>query len=195
MSVIHTLFSKARAEVIRLLFADSSKEFHLRELVRLSGMAIRTLQNELSKLEAAELLLSRRDGNRLYFRANTDHPIFPELHGISLKTTGLADRLTEALNGMEGIELAFVFGSFANDKATAQSDIDLIVVGNVGLRALAPRLRELSAELGREINPYAISSKNFASKAKAGDAFIADVISKPKLWIRGGVDELTKLAS
>jgi predicted nucleotidyltransferase len=96
---------------------------------------------------------------------------------------------------MEGIELAFVFGSFANDKATAQSDIDLIVVGNVGLRALAPRLRELSAELGREINPYAISSKNFASKAKAGDAFIADVISKPKLWIRGGVDELTKLAS
>jgi predicted nucleotidyltransferase len=195
MSVLLTLFSKARAEIIRLLFADSSQELHLRELVRLSGMAVRTLQNELSKLEAAELLLSRRDGNRLYFRANTDHPIYPELHGISLKTTGLADRLSDALEGLKNIELAFVFGSFASEEETAQSDIDLIVIGGIGLRTLAPPLRELSAELGREINPYVISSKNFALKLETGDAFIVDVMSKAKLWIRGGADELTKLAS
>jgi DNA-binding transcriptional ArsR family regulator len=88
VNVIQVLFPRARASLVRLLFADPAKEFHLRELARLSALSIGTLQAEVRKLSAAGLLISRRDGNRLYFRANTGHPVFPELQGLALKAAG-----------------------------------------------------------------------------------------------------------
>ena len=97
MNAPNVIFSKVRAEVMRLLFADPSKELHLRELARLSRLALGTLQTEVKNLTTAELLLVRRDGNRLYYRANTDHPVFPELQSLSLKTSGLGNQLWAAL--------------------------------------------------------------------------------------------------
>ena len=141
MGVLQVLFPQVRAEVLRLLFADPSKEFHLRELARLSHLALGTLQAEVKKLTAAQLLTPRRDGNRLYYRANIGHPIFGELQSIALKTTGLREQLAEALEGLPGIQLALVYGSLASDTAGAASDVDLLVIGSVGLRTLAPRLR------------------------------------------------------
>jgi predicted nucleotidyltransferase len=193
MSVIHVLFPRVRAELIRLLFADPLKEFHLRELVRLSALSVGTLQSEVRRLSAAGLLTPRRDGNRLYYRANTAHPIFPDLQGIALKTTGLRERLAEALTGAHGVEFAFVFGSQASGAATAGSDVDLLIVGSAGLRALAPRLRQVSAALAREVNPHVLTRQTFISKARAGNPFIANVLAAPKLWIIGGADELGDL--
>lgn len=193
MSAIDVIFPKVRAELVRLLFADPAKEFHLRELSRLSSLAIGTVQQEVVKLSSAELLTSRRDGNRLYYRANTGHPIFPDLQGIALKTTGLRDQLASALAGLPGVDLAFVFGSQASGTAGAGSDVDLLVIGKVGLRVLAPRIRPLTSTLGREINPHILSRETLASKTEAGDAFIANVLAAPKLWIIGGADELGKL--
>lgn len=193
MSVLTILFPKVRAELVRLLFADPSKELHLRELSRLSQLALGTLQSEVRKLAAAELIVGRRDGNRLYYRANTAHPIFPELQGLALKTTGLREQLVAALHGLEGVRLAMVFGSQAAGNARADSDVDLLVVGTVGLRALAPRLRPVSAALGREINPHVLAPETLAAKARSGDAFVTRVLAGPKLWIIGGTDELGTL--
>jgi DNA-binding transcriptional ArsR family regulator len=102
MSAIEVIFPKVRGEIMRLLFSDPSKEFHLRELSRLSSLALGTIQQEVSKLTRADLLIARRDGNRLYYRANTGHPIFSELQGIALKTTGLREQLADALAGVPG---------------------------------------------------------------------------------------------
>ena len=193
MSVIHVLFPKVRAELVRLLFADPAKELHLRELVRLSHLSIGTLQAEVRKLSAAGLLISHRDGNRLYYQANTNHPIFPELQSLALKTTGLREQLATALTGLPDIELAFVFGSQASGTAGADSDVDLLVIGGVGLRLLAPRLRPVTSTLGREVNPHVLSRETFVAKARANDAFITNVLAAPKLWIIGGADELGNL--
>ena len=190
MSVIHVLFPQVRAELVRLLFADPAKEFHLRELARLSNLSIGTLQSEVRRLSGAGLLTSYRDGNRLYYRANTAHPIFPELQGLALKTTGLREQLAGALTGVPGVELAFVFGSQASGTAAAGSDVDLLVVGGVGLRELAPRLRPVTATLLREVNPHVLSRETFIAKARSGDAFITNVLAAPKLWIIGEADEL-----
>jgi len=193
MNVLQVLFPQVRAELVRLLFADPAKEFHLRELARLSKLAIGTLQAEVRKLSSAELLSSRRDGNRLYYRANSAHPIFPELQSLALKTTGLREQLAAALAGLPGIDLAFVFGSQAAGTAGAGSDVDLLVVGSVGLRPLAPRLRPLAGSLGREVNPHVLSRETFVAKARSKDAFISSVLAAPKLWIIGGADELGTL--
>jgi hypothetical protein len=193
MSVIDVLFPRVRAGLVRLLFADPTKEFHLRELARLSRLSVGTLQSEVRKLSEAGLLNSRRDGNRLYYRANREHPVFPELQGLALKTTGLREQLADALAGMPGIEFGFIFGSQASGAVGAGSDVDLMVVGSVGLRALAPRLRPVTATLMREVNPHVLSRKTFVAKARAGDAFISNVLAAPKLWIKGGPDELGEL--
>ncbi len=193
MSVIHVLFPQARAELVRLLFADPSKEYHLRELARLSNLSIGTLQSEVRRLAAPGLLTARRDGNRLYFRANIAHPVFPELQGLALKTTGLREQLVDALTGAPGVEIAFVFGSQASGSAGAGSDVDLLIIGSAGLRALAPRLRPLTAALAREVNLHVLARKTFITKARGGDAFISNVLAAPKLWIIGGADELGNL--
>lgn len=193
MSAIEAIFPKVRAEILRLLFTDPAKEFHLRELSRLSGLALGTIQQEVAKLSRADLLVARRDGNRLYYHANTGHPIFSELQGIALKTTGLREQLSTALAGVPGIKMAFVFGSAAAGTTGAASDVDLLVVGNVGLRALAPKLRPLTSSLGREVNPHVLTRDTLAAKAHAGDAFIANVLAAPKMWITGDSDELGKL--
>lgn len=190
MSVLNVLFPQVRAEVLRLLFTDPGKELHLRELSRLSQLALGTLQAEVRKLAAAELILARRDGNRLYYRANSAHPVFPELQGLALKTTGLREQLVAALAGLDGMRLAFVFGSQASGTAGAASDVDLLVVGSVGLRALAPRLRPVAEALGREINPHVLAPDTLSAKARSGDAFVTTVLAGPKLWIIGGADEL-----
>jgi predicted nucleotidyltransferase len=191
--VIHVLLPRARAELVRLLFADPAKEFHLRELARLSKLSVGTLQTEVRRLFGAGLLTSRRDGNRLYYRANIIHPIFPELQSLALKTTGLRDQLAEALTGLPGVELAFVFGSQASGASGAASDVDVFVVGRAGLRALAPRLRPVAEALARDVNPHVLSRETFIAKARAGDAFVTNVLAAAKIWIIGGDDELGHL--
>lgn len=194
MSELHSLFPRARAEIFRLLLANSGTELHLRDLARQSGMAVGALQKEVQRLEEMELIMSRRDGNRLYYQANDSHPLYPEIRGIVEKTCGLQDQLSQAIMELEGVELAFIFGSTAGGDAKAASDVDFFVIGSIGLRKLTPKLRNVSQSLGREINPYTISAKSFSQKIGDGDAFIQSVLNSPKRWIKGSDDELKTMA-
>lgn len=192
-STLSTLFPQVRAELLRLLFCGQGVRLHVRELARQSGLTLGTVQDELKKLTAGGLLLSERDGNRRYYSANADHPVFPDLRSLVLKTTGLRDVLAASLAEVDGIELAFIFGSFAADSAGSGSDVDLMVLGTVSLRTLAPRLRRASAELHREINPHALTPAEWTRRLKADDAFIRRVAREPKLWLKGGAHELGSL--
>lgn len=192
MSLLQILFPQVRAEVLRLLFADETRELHLRELTRQSGLSLGTLQTEVEKLRAADLLLSRRDGNRLYFRANAAHPLFADLRQLVLKTAGLREVLADALRDVPAIELAFVFGSLAAGTGKAGSDVDLLVIGDAGLRALAPRLRSAAERLGREINPVTMTAAEFI-RDRTKKPFLRDVLAKDKLFVKGNSDELARL--
>lgn len=192
MKLLEILFPRGRAEMLRLLFADEGRELHLRELTRQSGLSLGTLQTEVEKLCAADLLLSRRDGNRRCFRANAAHPLFTDLRQLVLKTAGLREVLAEALHGVPQVELAFVFGSLAASAGKAGSDVDLMVIGDAGLRALAPRLRKAAERLGREINPVTMTATEFA-RDRGKKPFLRDVLAKEKLFIKGNADELARL--
>ncbi len=192
MSLLSVLFPQVRAEVIRLLFAEAGRELHLRDLTRQSGLTLGTMQGELEKLSAADLVTSRRDGNRRYYRANASHPLFADLRQIVLKTSGLHDVLVEALKGVKGIAVAFVFGSLAAGQGKAASDVDLMVIGDAGLRALAPGLRRASERIGREINPVTMTVAEYA-KGRKKNALLLDITDKEKLFIIGGADELGRL--
>jgi predicted nucleotidyltransferase len=193
MNLLSELFPKARADILRQLFENPSKELHLRDLARAAGLAPASLQRELGKLAEIELIIPRRDGNRLYFRANSDHPLYPELHGIVIKTTGIAYGLGQALKPFEGIEAAFIFGSTASGESVSRSDVDLLVLGSIGLRKLSPALRGLAEKFGREINPVCLTSAEWLTKKSTGDVFVSRLIAEPKLWLKGGPDALAAM--
>lgn len=193
MSLLLVLFPRVRAEVMRLLFADPRRELHLREIARQGNLSLGTVQQEVGKLADADLIISRRDGNRRYYAANSRHPVFLDLQQLVLKTSALRDVLARALEKIDGIEVAFVFGSLALGPGRAESDIDLVVIGRPGLRALAPGLRRASRQLHREINPHTFTPAEWSKKRKAGNAFLGSVVSGQKLFLQGGPDELARL--
>jgi DNA-binding transcriptional ArsR family regulator len=186
------LSSRARAEIFRLLFGVSAQELHVRELERRSGLALGTIQQELKKLEGMELLVARKDGNRVYYTANTAHPLYQDIHSLVLKTSGLIEVLREALSG-EGITAAFVFGSVAREEEGAEGDVDIMIVGDVGLKAVSAWLSGVSEKLCREVNPHVMSNAEFRRRRESGDHFVLRVLESPKLFVVGDQDELARL--
>jgi predicted nucleotidyltransferase len=183
------LSSRVRAEIFRLLFGLNEKELHMREMERQAALSLGTIRQDLQKLVKLDLVKARRDGNRLYYRANTDHPLFPEIRNLVLKTAGLVEVIKSALD-REGIEVAFIFGSLARSKERAESDVDLMVIGTIGLRSLSSRLAGVSEQIGREINPHALSIEEFRRRKQNGNHFLSNVIESPKLFIIGSENDL-----
>ncbi|HWB05489.1 MAG TPA: nucleotidyltransferase domain-containing protein [Verrucomicrobiales bacterium] len=183
------LSSRVKAEVFRLLFGVVTAPLHLRELARRSGLAVGTVRQELQRLSGLDLVRVQPDGNRTAYQAATDHPLFQEIHGMVLKTSGLVDVLRGALTSPE-VSLAFVFGSMAAGNPAAQSDIDLFVIGTLTLRQLTARLTGLPEKLGREINPHILTPDEFRRRRKSKDHFVTTVLAGPRLFVKGGPDEL-----
>jgi predicted nucleotidyltransferase len=194
MATLDRLFlSRSRAEVLRILFGVTRPEMHVRAIERASGLTINAIRVELAKLRELDLVVERRDGNRLYYAANRSHPFHDELRSIVLKTSGLRDVLTDALQGLP-IRVAFVFGSVACDEEKARSDVDLMVIGEVGLRAIARALQGVSEKIGREANAVTMTPKEFKERLAKNDAFLQDVMAKPKIFVIGDVDDLAAMA-
>jgi DNA-binding transcriptional ArsR family regulator len=186
------LSSQGRAEIFRLLFGPGSCELHLRELERQTGLSDATLRQELKKLTRLGLIEARQDGNRTYYHARTEHPLYPDIRNLVLKTSGLADMLREAL-GEAGIRVAFVFGSIASGREKAESDVDLMVIGAITLRQLSRRLSGIAVKLGREVNPHVLTPEEFARRVRERDHFITSVLETPRLFVTGSEDELERL--
>ena len=186
------LSSKISAEIFRLLFGINDKALYMRDIERRSGFAIGTIQGELKKLLNLDLVLKEIDGNRTYYRANKIHPLYEDIHNLVLKTTGLVDVLKNAL-GTKKIKLAFVFGSFARGEENAESDIDLMVIGNLGLRDVTRLLSDTEGKILREINPHVYSENEFYEKYKKQDHFVSQLVAGAKIFIIGMEDELKKM--
>jgi uncharacterized protein len=166
----------------------------MREIERRTGFAIGTVQTELKKLQRLEIISRLKDGNRVYYRANPAHPLYPDIRNFVLKTSGLADVIRAVLSNEKGIKVAFVFGSLARQEDKAASDVDLMVIGNIGLRKLTGLLMDLAGRIGREINPHALTEKEFVKRKWERDHFLKQVLDSPKIFIVGTEHELAEMA-
>ena len=180
-----------RRRVLGLLLMRPEQQIHLRELARAIGAAPGTLKKELDALCEAGLLRAERVGNQVRFCANTAHPVFPELQALIRKTIGLADALRLSLAPLAGrIDAAFVFGSMASGTESAGSDIDLMVVGDAGFAEIVDVTYAAQATLGREINPKVMSASEWQAKKAERNAFLQDVLNKPRIMLIGDADAL-----
>ena len=174
------------------MFGLSDKELHVREIERRAGLSIATVRQELQKLLKLELVSARRDGNRLYYRGNKEHPLFSDIQNMVLKTSGIVEPLKEVLD-KESVNIAFIFGSLANNRERAASDLDLMVIGTVGLRTLSGWLSGISEKIGREINPHVMSLKEYRKRKRSGEHFLNRVMESSKIFIKGSENDLAAM--
>lgn len=190
------LFGRTRRRVLGWLLGHPNEAFYLRQIVRQAGVGQGAVQRELDLLTRAALLRRTVQGRQVYFRANHESPIFPELQAIFLKTAGVADVLREALRPVAArVLVAFVFGSAARGELRADSDIDLLVVGDLSFESVADALAEAQRRLGRDVNPTVYPPDEFRLKIRAGHHFLTTVLQGPRVFVIGGSDELAGLGA
>ena len=195
MNTLSKIFaSKVKASFFEILFGIDNNELHLREIQRRSGFAVETVRQEANNLESIDLLSKREDGNRTYYKANKDHPLYEDIHKIVIKTSGLKEILKKELDNPE-IQFAFVFGSMANGTSNSESDIDLFIIGDLGLRIVSEMTINSSSTLGREINPHTSTLKEFKTRLSKGNHLVNQVYNGPKIMIIGIEDEFRRLVS
>lgn len=190
--LVQILSSRVRAEIFRILFGIHSKEYHLRDIQRQADLAIRTVSQEVAKLEKIGLIQKRQDGNRTYYCANKKHPLYNTVHDLVLKTSGLTDILHQSLS-LNSIRFAFVFGSIATGTEIAESDIDLFIIGDISLRTVSKLLKEPCQQIGREINPFILTLEEFITRKITKEHFVSSVLESNKLMIIGDEDELERM--
>ena len=191
--IAEALWPAARRQVMALLFSHPEREWHLREIARRTRLFPSAVQREVLSLTRAGILERRVESRRAYYRANTSCPIYPELRQIILKTVGLADVVREALAGVKGIRLAFIYGSMAKGESDAQSDVDVLVVGDASFADIAEALYPAQERLGREVTPTFYSPEEFKEKVETKHHFLMRVLGEPKIFLIGDADEIERL--
>ena len=192
---IEELFSnRILTGLLSVFTLHPDEEFHQRRLAELVGGARRPVQLNLQRLEKLNLIRKREDGNRVAYRCNRESPIFEELRSIILKTAGLGDVIRRGLEPYAGaITAAFIYGSVAEGEDDAHSDIDLMIIGDIGSRKASIALSEAKSFLRREISLSVHSRDGFRTKHLEGNHYIRRVVASPKIFIIGGEDELARL--
>jgi predicted nucleotidyltransferase len=191
-----SLFGHTRSALLALLYGHADQSFYVRQLVRAVGAGHGALQRELKYLTEMGLVLRRTQGNQVLYQANSQSPIFSEIKGLITKTVGIHDIIRSALVSLgPEIQIAFVYGSVARQKERANSDVDLMVLGDASFSEIVSALGPAQKALGREINPTLFPVSEFRSKLTGGNHFLRSVMKEKRLFVLGTENELTKLAS
>jgi len=180
--------SRIRTKLLTWFFTHTKEKFFIRQLAPIIGEDHANLSRELIRLEKFGILVSERQGSQKYFQVNEGCSFLNELRGLVLKTTGIAGQVKSKIEQIKGIKIAFIYGSFARGQETAESDVDLLLVGDVNQDILDTALQGLEKRLGRTINYVLYDWKEFKEKVSSGDGFITDVLKDEKIILLGKVD-------
>lgn len=178
--------SQTLPRLLSLLIENPGRPMTVGELARELGGANRdSLYRALRRAEAAGVVTREIRGRTSAYMAATDSPVYPELKSLLTKLLGLGPQIRQALTGREGVEQAFLYGSYASGEDTAASDVDLFVIGSLSGLELTTALRPVLGNLGREINVTSYTRSEVETRLAAGNPFIADVWAKPKIMLIG----------
>lgn len=181
------LFPKVRQRVLAVLFGTPDRSFYANEVIALAQSGTGAVQRELAGLSDAGLLSVSKQGNQKHYQANANSPIFAELRGLVLKTTGLADVLRAALAPLAlQIDAAFIYGSIARREDTAQSDVDVMIISDtLGYGEVFGTLESAAQSLARKVNPTLYTSADWDKRLHNDSAFVTRVWQQPKIWLIG----------
>jgi predicted nucleotidyltransferase len=195
ISIADVLFSKTQQRVLALLYGHVEQSYYLKEIIDWVSVGRGSVQRELERMTAAGLLTKRTIGNQHHYQANSACPIYKELLSIVKKTFGIMDVLRHALLPLDSeIDFAFIYGSVAKGKETAESDIDLFIASDsLAFADVMNVLATSEEELGRPVNPSIYSREEISKKLKDNNAFLTRLMEQPKLWVKGNDDDFREI--
>lgn len=170
--------SPEQERLLAELFVFSEGPLTLSELARRAGTSVAGAHKEVERLEASGLVTSKSSGRSRLVEPNRVSPVYQELHGLLTKSMGPEPLLRAALSEIDGIETAFIFGSWADPNQRAPQDIDLMVIGDPDIGEVYDSVSEVEDEVGRPINVVIRSPEEWAN---AEGAFERAVQRRPKI--------------
>jgi predicted nucleotidyltransferase len=183
MSVL--LNTRLRKKLLAYSFTHIDENYYVRELSSLIDEDPGNLSRELRKLEEAGLYTSFAKGNVKFYSVNKDYPLFKEIKKIIFKTEGVEGSLKEIVLKYKGITSAFIYGSYAKNKETSASDIDLAAVGKFNRDDFTDDMRNLEAKLNREINFTIYNEAEFNKERKKEGSFLNLVLKNKFIILKG----------
>jgi predicted nucleotidyltransferase len=188
-----TLFGKVRREVLALFYSDTDASFNVNEVIRELDLGTGAVHRELKRLAEAGILEKLKVGNQIRFKANSNCVVFSELKTLMQKTSGILQSINKALHPFrEMIQFAFIYGSCAKGDMKTESDIDLMIVGDVDMVEIMTALHEPRMNLKREINASVFEPVVFAERLKQ-KGFIKRISAGEKVFLIGTENEFRKL--
>ncbi len=181
MDVLGKLFgSTARVKILRLFVFNERTQFDADLVARRAKIAAATARREMRVLQQAGLIRKRsgaRGGPKFRLEATFAH--LAPLRYFLANTAALDERdILGKLRAARGkLSLVIIAGMFIQD---ADSRIDLLIVGdNLKERALAGAVKDIEAELGKEIRLAVFSRKDFEYRHSMYDKLIRDILDYP----------------
>lgn len=178
------LRSHLRRRLLAFYFTNPTAKLHVRELAQRLGLDPSNLSKELRRLERDGLFQSDIIGRQKHFQLNHDYPLFDEIRGIVLKTVGVIPTIAATLKELDGIQQAWLYGSFARGEQDAASDIDLLIIGSPAHAALAQTVSRLEKQLGRQIGYTVLTMAEFEQRRARKDPFLENVWRNQRIELR-----------
>ena len=162
------------------MYLGAERPATLAELARELGIDDGGITREADRLERAGLVRSERVGRSRILHPNEDSPYYRDLYGLLLKAFGPATVIGPELGRIEGIERAYLFGSWAaryvGEEGPDPADIDVVAIGHPSQLDVSRAERELLGRLGREVSVTIVSPEAWED---AESGFLQQVRESP----------------
>lgn len=176
--------SVVRDRVLVEFFGKPGTKAHVREVARRVGASAPTVGAALTELKRLGVLQSETVGRSLVYSVNERSPLSADIRSLVQKTLGVESRIAKALEGLPGVDAAYIFGSYAAGTDRSQSDIDLLVIGRPDRIALSERLTPVERALSRDVNVVTKTEAQLRA-SKTADPFWRRVLAKPLVHVAG----------
>src|SRR3989338_9215661 len=182
-----------RGEILKLFFTNPDREFYFREIAASLNKEPGAIQSYLNSLVEQNILIDERKGNMRFFKLNKNHPIYEDIKSIVSKTLGIEYKLKELVDLLPKLEYAFIFGSIAAGKEYGDSDIDLLLIGEVDQDFLIEKISKLQSELSRGINYQIYTKDEIVKKLAEKNEFFLNIFSEPTINLKGEHHDFSQL--
>ena len=152
--------SRTRISLLLKLFLNPDVSSYLRELAREFNLTPNALKEELDNLSSTGYLEKEQRGNAIFYKANTKHPIFPEIHSIVKKHFGIDKILDQILNDLGKVEAVYALDDYAIGRDSGL--IDVLIVGDVDMDKIHGLRHNVEMEIKRKIRLMVMTNQEFA---------------------------------
>ncbi len=184
------LISRVRVKLLKIFLEDPAKIYYVRELVRSSSEEINAVRRELLRMETKGMVKKEPRGNRLYYGFKRDYLFYNELLQLVAKSVGLGMEIIKQRNRLGKIKFALLSSRFTRHKPHRDTDVDILIVGEIVLPQLAAIVAHYEKDLAREINYSVMTKEEFEFRKRRRDPFITQILMGSRVMLIGDDEEM-----